>query len=141
LNLHLNFIIFRKEINILEETEKMELYLLFGLNCGFCGLVGFLLFTRKIWNGKSKIHDDDENPNKMECMIPIIEELKIKSSNHSMDIDKLYLENCELRSKLDKIYCNHLTENINYYKNIVLMNEKIEYMQKYMLHRCNLHTK
>lgn len=71
----------------------------------------------------------------------LIQELQIKSSMHSMDIHKLYLENCELRNKLDKIYSNHLNENINYYKNIVLMNEKIEYMQKYMLQRCNLHTK
>jgi hypothetical protein len=123
----------------------MELYVLFGLGSGFCGLFGFLFFTKKIWNGKSKIHDDhddyDENTNKKECIKPMIEELQLKSSIHSMDIHKLYLENCELRSKLDKIYSNHLNENINYYKNIVLMNEKIEYMQKYMLHRCNLHTK
>ena len=67
-----------------------------------------------------------------------IQELQLKCSLNSIDIQKLYLENCELKSQLNKIYTNHLNENINYYKNIVLMNEKIEYMQKYMLHKCNL---
>jgi hypothetical protein len=63
-----------------------------------------------------------------------IRELQIKSSMNSVEIHKLYLENYELRGKLDQIYSNDLTENINYYKNIVLLNEKIEYIQKRMLH-------
>jgi len=125
----------------------MEWYLLFGLGCSFCGWVGFIIFTGKLWKGKynEKLLNEEnykkEKETEMENNHSIIKELQLKSSIHSMDIHKLYLENCELRSKLDKIYSNHLNENINYYKNIVLMNEKIEYMQKYMLQRCNLHTK
>ena len=76
-----------------------------------------------------------EDEPKQNNMMKTIKELELKSSMNAMDIQKLYLENCELRQKLDRIYANELNENISYYKNIVLMNEKIEYMQKCLLKR------
>jgi len=78
---------------------------------------------------------DENKEEKSPNMITTINELQLKSSINSMDIQKLYLENYELRNKLDRIYANELNENINYYKNIVLMNEKIEYMQKCLLRK------
>ena len=98
---------------------------------GMCGIFVFIIVNVTKEN-KSKKHDKDCNE------VTILQELQLKCSLNSMDIQKLYLENCELKSQLNKIYTNHLNENINYYKNIVLMNEKIEYIQKYMLYKCNL---
>jgi hypothetical protein len=115
------------------------------------GLFGvFLLFytrsnTReeKKKKGKGEKEDSDtDSESDSSILSSIVKEMQIKCSMNSMEIHKLYLENCELRNKLDKIYANHLNENINYYKNIVLMNEKIEYMQKYLLHKsCSLQEK
>ena len=108
----------------------MELYHLYSV-FSICGL-GFFFLLRKSTKEKMDPKDEKkEGPN----MITTINELQLKSSINSMDIQKLYLENYELRNKLDRIYANELNENINYYKNIVLMNEKIEYMQKCLLRK------
>lgn len=98
---------------------------------GIFGIFGIFFFIH--------VNITKDNKCKKECNeVIMLQELQLKCSLNSMDIQKLYLENCELKSQLNKIYTNHLNENIHYYKNIVLMNEKIEYMQKYMLHKCNL---
>lgn len=83
---------------------------------------------------KKKLKKNTDKKETYEKMYDTIRDLQIKSSMNSAEIHKLYLENYELRGKLDQIYANDLNENINYYKNIVLLNEKIEYMQKRMLH-------
>lgn len=67
----------------------------------------------------------------------LISELKFNTSKNTYDIHNLQLENYELRNKLDKIYSNDLNENINYYKNIVLMYERIEYIQNLVLKISN----
>lgn len=108
----------------------MELYHLYSV-FSICGL-GFFFLLRKTTKEKMDPKEEKkEDPN----MMTTINELQLKSSINSMDIQKLYLENYELRNKLDRIYANELNENINYYKNIVLMNEKIEYMQKCLLRK------
>ena len=83
---------------------------------------------------ENKLKKETDKKETYEKMYDTIRDLQIKSSMNSAEIHKLYLENYELRGKLDQIYANDLNENINYYKNIVLLNEKIEYMQKRMLH-------
>lgn len=93
----------------------------FFLACGCFGIF-FMMFKNRI---KEKV-EENENP------MSTINDLQIKTSMNTMDIHKLYLENIELRNKLQTMYENELQENIKYYKNIVLMNEKIEYMQKYI---------
>jgi hypothetical protein len=101
-----------------------------------CGFVGFFLLSIRKEKEKEKKEDGKkEDDPKQNNMMKTIKELEVKSSMNAMDIQKLYLENCELRQKLDRIYANELNENISYYKNIVLMNEKIEYMQKCLLKR------
>ena len=70
-----------------------------------------------------------------------LKDIKILSSNHSIAIHNLQLENYELRNKLDKIYSNDLNENINYYKSILAMTEKIEYMQKLVFKTSELNDK
>jgi len=109
----------------------MELYHIYSV-FSICGL-GFFFLLRK--STKEKIDPKDENKEVNPNMMTTINELQLKSSINSMDIQKLYLENYELRNKLDRIYANELNENINYYKNIVLMNEKIEYIQKCLLRK------
>lgn len=104
---------------------------------GCLGVFGICTIFFFIQLNVTKENKDKKN-DKEYHEVTILEELQLKCSLNSMDIQKLYLENCELKSQLNQIYTNHLNENINYYKNIVLMNEKIEYMQKYMLHKCNL---
>lgn len=104
----------------------------------FFGL--FYHFCRTKQHNKQKCiyHDENhigsnEKNNEIQKLHDLISDLQIKSSMNTMEIHKLYLEIYELRNKLDQIYANDLQENINYYKNIVLLNEKIEYMQKRML--------
>jgi hypothetical protein len=94
-----------------------------------CGCFG--IFYMMFKNQMKEKTDEKENP------VSVINDLQIKTSMNAMDIHKLYLENIELRNKLHTMYENELQENIKYYRNIVLMNEKIEYMQKYMLNRLH----
>ena len=101
-------------------------YSLFPIFCGCFGIF-FMFFNRKT---KEKA-DEKENP------VYVINDLQLKTSMNAIDIHKLYLENIELRNKLQTMYENELQENIKFYRNIVLMNEKIEYMQKYMLNRLD----
>lgn len=90
---------------------------------------------------KDKEKDRERDNKEKEDIINAIAEIQLKSSNNSYAIHNLQLENYELRNKLDKIYSNDLNENINYYKNIILMNEKIEYMQKLVLKTSDLNDK
>jgi len=111
--------------------ESYQLYSLFSI-CGF--FTAFFLFRKP----KEKYEKNEKNQKETPDLLSKINELEIKSSMNSIDIHKLYIENNELRNKLHSIYSNDLNENINYYKNIVSIYEKIEYMQKYMLNRVNL---
>jgi hypothetical protein len=87
-------------------------------------------------HGKGKEKDEDKEDD-----LDSITELRFTSSKNTYDIHNLQIENYELRNKLDKIYSNDLTENINYYKNIISMNEKIEYMQKIVLRTSEINDK
>jgi len=96
------------------------------LACGCFGI--FLMIFKKEMKEKND-ENEKENPKS------IINDLQIKTSMNTMDIHRLNIENIELRNKIDRMYENELQENIKYYRNIVLMNEKIEYMQKYILRK------
>jgi hypothetical protein len=85
-------------------------------------------------NKKSKVEEKEKDGD-------AINEIKLITNNHSFVIHNLQSENYELKAKLDKIYSNHLTENINYYKSILSMTEKIEYMQKIVLKTSELNDK
>ena len=74
-------------------------------------------------------------------IIDSMNEIKLITHNHSFVIHNLQSENYELRAKLDKIYSNNLNENINYYKSILSMSEKIEYMQKIVFKTSELNDK
>jgi hypothetical protein len=99
-------------------------------------IVGILFWKMPKSKNKEKEKEKEETQ-----MGKSLNELRITSAKHSYDIHNLQLENYELRNKLDKIYSNDLTENINYYKNILSMNDKIEYMQKLVLKTSDLNDK
>lgn len=103
-------------------------------------VVIFFLLYNKIPKSK-KIEKEEHCVNKDIEMNNVISELKISTFKNSYDIHNLQLENYELKTKLDKIYANDLNENINYYKSIVSMTEKIEYMQKLVLKTSELNDK
>ena len=106
-------------------------------------IILFILYN-KIPKSLKKIDKEDhgvKNNHRDIEMNGLLSELKVSHFKNSYDIHNLQLENYELRNKLDKIYSNDLNENINYYKNIVLMNEKIEYMQKLVLKTSELNDK
>jgi len=109
------------------------------------GVIGIILFILYNKIPKSKKIDKEEhgvkNNDRDIEMNGLLSELKVSHFKNAYDIHNLQLENYELRNKLDKIYSNDLNENINYYKNIVLMNEKIEYMQKLVLKTSELNDK
>jgi hypothetical protein len=109
--------------------EIYQIYSLFSI-CGF--FTAFFLLIKP----KEK-YEKVESEKETHDLLSKINELEIKSSMNSIDIHKLYIENNELRNKLHCIYSNDLNENINYYKNMVSMHEKIEYIQKYILSRLN----
>lgn len=90
---------------------------------------------------EDKEHDNKKDDNKKDKEDDAITELRFTSSKNTYDIHNLQMENYELRNKLDKIYSNDLTENINYYKNIISMNEKIEYMQKIVMRTSEINDK
>jgi len=83
---------------------------------------------------KSKVEEKEKDED-------AINEIKLITTNHSFVLHNLQTENYELKAKLDKIYSNHLNENINYYKSILSMTEKIEYMQKIVLKTSELNDK
>lgn len=96
-----------------------------------------ILYSKIPKSKKSKIEIPEcKNENK-----ETIDDINKITAKHSFAIHNLQLENYELRNKLDKIYSNHLTENINYYKSIISMTEKIEYMQKLVLKTSELNDK
>ena len=109
--------------------ESYQVYSLFSI----CGLFTFFFLFKKPTEKHEKIKTDIESPD----LLSKINDLEIKSSMNTIDIHKLYIENNELRNKLYCIYSNDLNENINYYKNIISIYEKIEYIQKCMLNRVN----
>jgi hypothetical protein len=83
---------------------------------------------------KSKVEEKEKDED-------AINEIKLITTNHSFVLHNLQSENYELKAKLDKIYSNNLNENINYYKSILSMTEKIEYMQKIVLKTSELNDK
>ena len=108
-------------------------------------IIFFILYSKIPKSKKLKVElPQRHNPGNKETssmMEEKIKDIKILSSNHSLAIHNLQLENYELRNKLDKIYSNDLTENINYYKSILAMTEKIEYMQKLVFKTSELNDK
>jgi len=92
-------------------------------------------------NKKKNSKVEEKEKERKEKEETTINEMKLITSNHSFVLHNLQSENYELKAKLDKIYSNHLTENINYYKSILSMTEKIEYMQKIFLKTSELNDK
>lgn len=113
-----------------------EIYSFFSL-FGCIGVFMVLSMKKCMREKYDEKEQQKEIPNEDTKLMSIINELQLKSSMNTMDIHKLYIENQELKDKLHRIYTNHLTEDISHYKNITLMNEKLEYMQKYMLNRLH----
>ena len=101
-------------------------YSLFPIFCGCFGIFFMMFKTRSKEKNEEKVNQ-----------VSLINEVQIKTSMNAMDIHRLFLENIELRNKLQTMYENELQENIKFYRNIVLMNEKIEFMQKYILRKGN----
>jgi hypothetical protein len=56
-------------------------------------------------NKKSKVEEKEKEEHS-------INEIKLITHNHSFVLHNLQSENYELKAKLDKIYSNHLNENI-----------------------------
>lgn len=108
-------------------------------------IIFFILYSKIPKSKKLKVElPHQHNPGNKETSTineEKLKDIKILSSNHSLAIHNLQLENYELRNKLDKIYSNDLTENINYYKSILAMTEKIEYMQKLVFKTSELNDK
>ena len=103
-------------------------------------VIVFILYN-KIPKSKKIEKEDHCVKNRDIEMNNVLSELRVTTSKNSYEIHNLQLENYELRNKLDKIYSNDLNENISYYKNILSMNEKIEYMQKLVLKTSELNDK
>lgn len=108
-------------------------------------IIFFILYSKIPKSKKLKVelsqHHNSGNKETSTINEEKLKDIKILSSNHSLAIHNLQLENYELRNKLDKIYSNDLTENINYYKSILAMTEKIEYMQKLVFKTSELNDK